>query len=76
MKSKSTNFSEMAKVTFKTKDDVLIMDRESDLEISAWDKDTQTYILNCDARQRGVKILSIQRDGKNIDCIVEWLFQP
>jgi hypothetical protein len=61
----------MGHIVFKTKDGVLVMNRESD--ISEWAEDTQTYILNSDARQKGVKILSIERDGKNFNCKVEWL---
>jgi hypothetical protein len=60
----------MGHIIFKTKDGVLIMDRESD--ISEWPKDTQDYILNDNARQKGVRIVSTKRNGKNFECLVEW----
>lgn len=71
MKSKSIPSPKTGKITFKTKDGNLIMNKESDMP--EWDKDSHTYILNCYAREKGVKILLIQRDGKNFDCIVAWL---
>lgn len=58
------------RIVFKTRDGVLVMDRESDLW--DWPQDVQEYILKDDARQKGVKIVSINPDGKTFNCLVEW----
>jgi hypothetical protein len=65
----------VAKLTFKTKDNILVMDRTIDPTLD-YDKDKLflAYVLKADSRQKGVKVLSYKfLDDKSIEAIVEWL---
>jgi len=61
----------LGKILFETKDHCMVMQRDS--EIYSYDDKTQIYILNTNAREHGVKVISTTKNGINIICIVEWL---
>lgn len=65
----------MAKLTFKTKDNILVMNREIDTTLGYdTDKLFLDYVLKADSKEKGVRVLSYKfLDDKSIEAVVEWL---
>lgn len=60
-----------SKIVFNTKDNVLVMQRDS--EIGTWDREIQESILDANAREHGVRINKTERIGDDLICTVSWL---
>jgi hypothetical protein len=70
---------ELLRIRFTTPDGVLVMNREAEryiwLDGNKLDVKFAEYSMACDARLRGVHILSykLNADASILDAVVEWL---
>ena len=64
-------------VEFKTKDNIVVMQRQTEkamyIKNGKPETDFVKYSTDIDSRQKGVRIVSTEVNASGVFCIVEWL---